>query len=160
MAILFLAVVLPFQVFARLGETEDQILKKFGAPTMRVAENRIFDGKMIRIGERLHFKQEPWFVDCVMMDKVCVEIIYSKTGEVTQEQLQYVLRVNSNDGQYWVDGKEANSNVTVWLRTDGARAERAAYSNSTISLFTADYDKRVKVIEDGIKKQSDKLPSF
>jgi hypothetical protein len=159
-AILLLAVFLPFQIFARLGETEDQIIKRYGKPIMRPPECKIFDGKVIKLGERLYFTQESWNISCVMIDKVCVAIIYSKTGDLTTEQRQHILRTNSTGDQHWVDGKKSNSMVTVWLRSDGARAERAAYSSSTISLFVADYDKKVKAIEDGIKKQSDKLPSI
>lgn len=86
--ILILVSILPIQLLARLGETEEQILKRYGKPSLRAPEFKIFDGRIVSIGERLSYFQENWNVCCVMMDRGCVQIIYSKTGELTTEHRQ------------------------------------------------------------------------
>ena len=107
-------------LFARVGETEQQLLQRFGSPISRGKHVTAAQGRSYELGPTLAFKQDDWRISCDLIDGRCVRISYSKTGEWTAEHFQTVLNANSQ-GEKWTD----LSNATVkrmareWKRSDG-----------------------------------------
>lgn len=65
----------------------------------------------------------------------------------------------SPKNQHWVNGS-SNALMTVWLRSDGARAERSRVTSSTITLYTPDFEQKVKAIGAEDKKKTDAMHKF
>src|SRR5438874_1394864 len=85
---------------ARLGETEKQLVERFGAPGSRSRHSIIAQGRIWELGPTLNFKQNDWQISCDLVDERVVRIQYQKVGEWTEDQIQAVLNSNSQ-GDKW-----------------------------------------------------------
>jgi hypothetical protein len=121
-------VVLAFVLFrsegiARLGETEDELAIRFGAPTSRMPEKMFTQGKSREIGTRLRFREGDWTIESSIIDGRCAREVYSKVGEWTEEQFSTVLNSNAQGVKWKLTSKESMRKVIrEWRREDGATA--------------------------------------
>lgn len=64
--------------FARLGETEAELIARFGQPKNRSKDMMGAQGRMWDVGPKYHFQQADWHIYCVLVDGRCVWIDYGK----------------------------------------------------------------------------------
>jgi hypothetical protein len=109
---------------ARLGETEAQMVARFGKPTLRTTHTVHSQGKSWDLGPSFHFRQDDWTIQCDLIDARCVRVVYGKRGEWTDEQLEMVLAYNSQ-GLKWerLPKPGFEKNLRSWKRSDGATAD-------------------------------------
>jgi hypothetical protein len=121
--LLIVSVALPLCGFARLGETEQQLEKRFGAPNSRTKEITLGQGKVIEFGTKLRFRQGDWSIECAVIDGRCAKVTYQKPGDWTRDQFTTVLTSNGQ-GLKWADlSKEMVRALSrEWRRDDGATA--------------------------------------
>jgi hypothetical protein len=107
--------------YARLGETESELVHRFGQPTTRTSHSISAQGKVWALGPTLGFRQDGWAISCDLVDGKCVRVEYGKQGDWTEEQIQQVLTANSQDGK-WIETTSPSIGTfgRTWKRTDGA----------------------------------------
>lgn len=132
-ALLIALCILP-SALARLGETETQLIERFGEPRTRSQHSIFAQGKFIPLGPQLIFKEGDWTITCDLIDGRCLRIKYSKPGDWTDDQ--FVLVLNSNgQGATWTE----TSNVKVknlqrsWKRSDGSTAQWQKLTGITLT---------------------------
>jgi hypothetical protein len=118
-----LLVVLPSVAFARLGETESELVGRFGAATSRSKEITLTQGKVVDFGVKLTFRQGDWTIECAIIDGRSAREVYHHPGDWTQDQFTTVLASNAQ-GAKWADvSKESVRKLArKWRREDGATA--------------------------------------
>jgi hypothetical protein len=120
--VLFLISLLPVVSFARLGETESNLQQRFGEPTSRQTQRIIAQGKFIDLCPMLRFKQDDWSITCYLIDGRSSKENYSKQGEWTDEQIEFVITTNAQ-GAIWTPMKSSSPKLRrEWKRADGATA--------------------------------------
>lgn len=154
-----LAIVTVAVAHARLGETETEMVKRFGAPTARSKHLISAQGKFWEMGPTLHFRQDDWSIACDLVDGRCVRIAYSKPGEWTGEQISLVLAYNSQGAAWSETGKPgAASFARSWKRADGATAE---WKRGTgMQLVVPAYDRAKKTVEAKAKAAAGAKPKI
>jgi hypothetical protein len=130
---------------ARLGETETELIERFGEPDGRSKHIVMAQGKILELGPSLHFRQDDWSISCDMVDGRCMRISYHKPGDWTEDQVQLVLNSNSQ-GAKWTettkpmiaklqrDWKRADASKAVWLLGQGMTLTWDAYNKSKATL--------------------------
>ncbi len=122
-----IAVLLSFfltaQAVARLGESEAELVKRFGPPTQRSSEKTATQGRFHEVAMRLTFRQGDWTIESSLVDGRCARERYSKVGEWSEEQIAQVLDSNAQ-GAKWTQTSKASSAKVLreWRRDDGATA--------------------------------------
>jgi len=118
-----LLVILPSLAFARLGETQAQLVERFGAASSRAKEITLTQGKIIDFGVKLTFREGDWRIECSIIDGRCAREVYYKSGDWTEDQFTTVLTSNAQ-GAKWTDiSKESVRKLArEWRREDGATA--------------------------------------
>jgi hypothetical protein len=108
---------------ARLGETENELIKRFGSPTSRGSHSASFEGRRYDLGPTMRFRQDDWSISCDLIDGRCVRVSYGKTGSWTQDQISAVLNANAQ-GDKWTETTAPNVKgiARTWKRGDGAIA--------------------------------------
>src|ERR1017187_6230486 len=132
---LFVAfIVFPIGVFGRLGETEQELVARFGPPVSRVREITLTQNKVIEFGSKLIFRQGDWTIESVMIEGRCGREEYWKAGEWTEDQFVTVLTSNAQ-GEKWTDLSKAMSKKLAreWHRGDGATAVWNMGSHMTVT---------------------------
>ncbi|MES2692066.1 MAG: hypothetical protein V4773_01245, partial [Verrucomicrobiota bacterium] len=86
--------------FARLTEKEDELVKRFGPFTNRSAESASFEGRSYVVGTWLTFKADQWTIRTLVVEDRCAQIVYSKVGSWTDEQIVSLLDRNGGHGTY------------------------------------------------------------
>ncbi|HVU16941.1 MAG TPA: hypothetical protein VHD32_08445 [Candidatus Didemnitutus sp.] len=120
LAVGFLAVTLGY---SRLGETEAELFKRFGAPTGNSKHFIFAQGKMVALGPERLFRQGDWSITCDLVDGRCMRINYSKPGDWSEDQIQLVLNSNGQGAKWTEEPKSAVPGLKrVWRRTDGSTA--------------------------------------
>lgn len=129
-----LLLTVPLVASARLGETEAQLVARFGEPVMRSMHNIIAQGKIIPLGPRLYFREGDWSIDRDLVDSRCLRISYHKPGDWTEEQIRTVLSAN-DQGSQWVE--QSKSQIAKlqrnWRRTDSSTAEWGKGTGMTLT---------------------------
>lgn len=92
----------PAIAFARLGETEAELVARFGAAAHKGTESAITQGKILKFGTTLRFRQGDWSIESTIIDGRSCKENYQKSGEWTEEQLTTVLNSNAQ-GAKWTD---------------------------------------------------------
>ncbi len=122
--------IVPVLVFAlvasvaagRVGETEQELVARYGAVTNRQPARKAVQGRMNIYGERLGFKFEFWTVSAVIIAGRCEEITYSLTGKWTEPHFRRLLEINGGWSE-WTEQKTRNpDNHRQWLRKDQTTA--------------------------------------
>ena len=131
---------------ARLGETETEMIARFGQPALRSKHSTIAQGKSWDLGPSFYFRQDDWQIHCDLIDGRCVRIRYGKVGDWTEEQIQLVLAYNCQ-GIKWTE--TSNQSLTklkrTWKRSDGATAEWN--HGSGMKMVVPAYDRAKQVVE-------------
>jgi hypothetical protein len=114
---------LPAAALARLGETERELVARFGEPRNRTEEITSTQGKMVAFGTRLYFRQGDWSIQCVVIEGRCAKEVYSKPGDWKEDQFQAILSSEAQ-GAKWTDISETSVKKLKrdWRRSDGATA--------------------------------------
>lgn len=82
---------------ARLGETESELIARFGTPTGRSSHSIFAQGKRIDMGPVIVFRQDEWSISCDLVDGKCMRISYSKPGDWSEDQIRLVLNTNTKE---------------------------------------------------------------
>jgi hypothetical protein len=144
---------------ARLGETEKQLVERFGAPSSRATHKIFAQGKFVDLGPTLHFKQDDWRIDCDLIDERVVRIHYRKPGDRTEGQVQLVLGYNTQDLKWAETSKPSIAKLQrTWKRDDGATAEWS--KSGGIKLVVPAYDRAKQVVEAKAKAEASKKPKI
>jgi hypothetical protein len=155
--LLFLSLTVCTSLVARLGETEAELVKRFGKVVQRRAEAIPAQGKMVRIGERLIFHSDDWGINVVMISGRCGYIRYSKPGEWTEAQFTSLL--TSNAGSYsWREDSKSRKGNRLWIRDDGTRATWGGYAGLVVTGRT--YESAVEAAKKVAKDKSSQVPRF
>jgi len=121
--LIVLLLTVPSLACARLGETEEQLVARFGAAATKAKEITLTQGKIIEFGTKLTFRQGDWSIECAITDGRSSREVYHKQGEWTEDQFATVLNSNSQGGK-WTDTSKAMVKKVAreWRRDDGATA--------------------------------------
>ena len=143
--------------FARLGETEAEMIARFGKPLSRGEHTIIAQGRSCVVGPSMQFRQDDWQIGTDLVDGRCVRIAYAKRGDWTEEQIQLVLGSNSQ-GAKWSETSKPNTKkyTRSWKRSDGASAEWSAAG--TIRMVAPAYDRAKQVVEAKAKAEASRKP--
>jgi hypothetical protein len=145
---------------ARLGETEAEMIARFGPPAHRGQHTAHAQGKNWDLGPSLSFKQDDWNIGCDLIDGRCVRVSYQKRGEWTEEQTQLVLSYNSQGGK-WTETTKSPSMKKLarsWRRSDGATAGWT--STGGMKMEVPAYERAKQVIEAKAKAEVSKKPKI
>lgn len=131
----FLLLFLAAPAWARIGESEAQLTKRYGTP-IRQASGAI---------RNLTYSFDGWLVTCDLADGVCVRVCYAKSGEWTEETFDKLLGANGALAG-WSDCGSANLKnlLRTWKRDDGTVANWVVGS---LSVTSPRYEKAKAVTE-------------
>jgi hypothetical protein len=127
MSVRFIVPVMVFALVAasavgRVGETEPELVARYGAVTNRQPARKAVQGRMNIYGERLGFRFEFWTISAVIIAGRCEEITYSLAGKWTDPHFRRLLEINGGWTE-WTEQKTRNpDNHRQWLRRDQATA--------------------------------------
>jgi len=118
-----LPAILASDASARLGETEAELVRRFGAPVSRASERIAAQGKFHEIGTLLRFRDGDWRIESAIIEGRSARETYNKVGEWTEEQFVTVLASNAQGGRWTLTSKDSMKKaVREWRRDDGATA--------------------------------------
>jgi hypothetical protein len=155
--LLFLFLVACTSLSARLGETEPELVERFGKIILRGKERIAAQGRANEIGVTLSFKSDQWTVHAVLIDGRCERIRYSKSGAWTDEQLTYLLRQNYSSYPWRETSGKYRKSKRDWVRDDGAIATWNAFG---LKITSRSYEQTVKSAEGEAATRSKQLPNF
>jgi hypothetical protein len=128
---------------ARIGDTLDQTIERYGKPVHKAASN-----------EFVMFKEGSYYVTVHFHDGKTDAINYVKAGSDTSAkrvfsdaEIEMLLKINGN-GQTW-KGSPAKAGIQEWKTEDGKFLAVCSESKSLV-IKTADYLKR---LEEAAKKK-------
>lgn len=153
-AVLFILTTVP--VWARLGETEKELIARFGKPVTRARHSISAQGKSWELGPTLKFKQDDWHISSDLVDGRVVRENYQKRGDWTTEQIQAVLAANSHGATWTETTKGSGTHSRTWKRTDGATAD----SFIGISFTTPAYTRAKELAEAKAKVEVSRTPKI
>lgn len=107
---------------ARVGETEPELVARYGAITSRQPARKSAQGKMHIYGERLVFRTPDWAISAVVIGGRCEEINYMKEGDWTGVQFSFLLELNGDRAQWTEQPTRNPDNHRAWLRRDKTTA--------------------------------------
>jgi hypothetical protein len=155
LALSFLAVCASY---ARLGETEPQLVDRYGKTVMRASESMIEQGKIHTLARNLHFKTDDWSIIARMIEGRCESISYHKPGEWTEEQFRHLLESNGTRAQ-WEEEKTPHPKThRTWRRRDKATAVWRMLEGLT--LETPAYERAREALKKHAKAEASQLPKF
>lgn len=145
--------------FARLGETERQLIERFGNVTARQQHKIFAQGKFIDLGPRLSFREGDWRIACDLIDGKCVRITYSKPGDWTEDQVQLVLN-NNAQGEKWneITKPGAAKMLRDWKRSDGSHAKWSRPQGFTLTWDA--YEKAKARAEERARAEASRKPKI
>jgi len=144
--------------YARLGETEAQLVERYDKPIMRSNEKAIAQGKVHDVAANLHFKADDWHIVARLVGGKCESISYLKPGEWTDEQFRHVLEANGGRSRW--EERKTNTPKThrEWVRRDSTTAVWRMLQG--ITLETPTYRAAEKAVKNQAKKDASKLPKI
>jgi len=150
---------LPFVVYGRLGEKEQQLVARFGVPVATGREITLAQGKVLDFGKTLSFREGVWSIVSVIIDGRCAREVYSKPGDWTEDQFTSILTANSQ-GALWTDTSQEmiKKLVRKWKRADGAEAIWQA--GGAMVITHPAYDKAKKLAETKAKTDASEIPKI
>lgn len=153
-----LTFMVPLIGVARLGDTEAELIERFGQPKSRSNHHVVAQGKSWVLGQALSFRQDDWHVHCYIVDGRCMRISYAKPGDWSEAQIQQVLSSNSQ-GVRWAEGTPPSQAKSrrAWKRNDGSTAE---WTKAGFSLTWNAYEKAKAVLEERAKVEARKIPKI
>jgi hypothetical protein len=158
----FIGVVLGFlaacTLHARLGETEAQLVERYGKILLRSPESVVEQGKIYALADDLHFQADGWTIIARLVNGRCESISYGKPGEWTEEQYRYLLEANGSRAQ-WQEQKTSSPKMhREWKRRDQATAIWGMMHGMTFE--TPAYNQARESLKKRAKDEASKLPKF
>jgi hypothetical protein len=164
--LLLVFLVLTTPAFARLGETLDQLQARFGPPGPYPQNATVYSqGHAYVIGKIWNFKSADWSIGCTIINGICVQITYTKVGDMTDDQIATLLS-NEAQGSKWSVVNDFGSVLdsvilptfkpAKWKRDDGAYARKMG---SQITFTTPDYDKAIAAAQQQGQAETQKMPA-
>jgi hypothetical protein len=98
---------------AGIGDTEAELVARFGAAQARMPERIQAQGRIHVLGERIVLKQAEWRVTAVLINGRCAKITYVKKGRWAELQFRELLSRNA-DRWAW---NEIRGGAPKWQRT-------------------------------------------
>jgi hypothetical protein len=116
-------------VHARIGETESQLITRFGQPVSRGQD----------LGPTVTFAFSDWLVTCDVIDGLCARISYSKIGDWSEEDFDVLLGANGRRSD-WTDllSPRVKKLMRKWKRDDGVIA---SWITGCLSITSPRYEK-------------------
>lgn len=144
---------------ARLGESETELVKRFGKVTLRSKHSVFAQGKSIELGPVLYFREGDWVIACHLIDGVCMKIDYGKPGDWTEEHIQLVLTANGQ-GTTWAENSKTGIKTLqrTWQRTDGSTAKWSKASGMT--LVWKAYETAVEKVKERARVENTRKPKI
>lgn len=151
---------LPAIALARLGETEAELVARFGAATSKTKEITPAQGKMVEFGTTLTFRQGDWSIACTIIDGRSCKENYQKKGEWTEDQFATVLNSNAQ-GARWTDLSKpaAKTHSREWKRADGATAKWSRFGGG-ITVTHPAYVRAKELTEAKAKADAARIPKI
>jgi hypothetical protein len=144
---------------ARLGDTEAELVKRFGPTTGRSKHSIMAQGKLREMGPVLNFRQDDWSISCDLVDGRCMRISYAKPGDWSEDQIQLVLSTNSQGAAWTETSKPSIAKLQrTWRRSDGSTADW--FKNRSIDLVWNAYNVAKAKLEERAKVESMKKPKL
>lgn len=157
LAALLLFAIPPFAQ-ARVGETEPQLVQRYGQVHWRSRETVIEQQRTYVVGESLQFLADDWSIYALMVNGRCERITYNKAGEWTEAQFTHLFEING-PLQAWKEEVNRNPKLfRTWTRKDGITASWQFASGLTIT--TPAYEQAKAAIKAAAKAEASKLPPF
>jgi hypothetical protein len=117
--LIVLLIGLPHSGVARLGDTEAELVRRYGSPVTR---GRHLIGRKV-LGPTLYFVHDDWGISCSLIDGRCARIRYISKVEWSEARIQSALE-NNRSGGVWSETTKSNPKVSrSWRRSDGATAD-------------------------------------
>lgn len=110
-------------VHGRIGETEAELVERFGAVHARMPERMLEKGRIYLMGERVVLKLDEWRVTAVLIGGRCAKISYVKSGGWTRQQHDELLAVNAGRWTWSEIVGAAPKWQRTWRRSDGLVAK-------------------------------------
>lgn len=152
--------ILPAIAFARLGETEAELVARFGAAASKGTESAFAQGKFLKFGTTLRFRQGDWSIVCTLIDGRSCKENYQKSGEWTEEQFATVLNSNAQGAKWTMTSKPAlKSSSREWKRSDGATATWSRMGTG-ITVTHPAYRRAKEVLEAKAKAEAARVPKI
>lgn len=144
---------------ARLGETESELIARFGTPTGRSSHSIFAQGKRIDMGPVIVFRQDEWSISCDLVDGKCMRISYSKPGDWSEDQIRLVLNTNTQGASWTETSKPSIARLQrTWKRIDGSTATWQL--GSGMSLVWDAYNVKKAAVEERAKVEARKKPKI
>ena len=143
---------------ARLGESEPQLIERYGKAVMRTPDMMLEQGKILKLADRLHFRTDDWNIIAILVGEHCESITYSKPGDWTEEQFRHLLEANGGRAQ-WEEQKTSTPKThRQWKRRDKTTADWQMADG--LVLKTPGYEKAREDLKKQAKENASKLPRF
>jgi hypothetical protein len=141
--------------FARIGETQNQLVDRFGQPLSAQPHRIVSNGLAFEVGTSLTFLMGDWTITCDVIDGQCARISYSKIGAWNEQNFQTILGANAAGGK-WTEMLSPNVKQVTrkWRRDDGIVAH---WVLGTLTLTSPLYD-RSKAMAEEKARAAEKLP--
>jgi hypothetical protein len=140
--------------WARLGENEPELVRRYGPMTLREPEIVIEEGKMQTLADCLHFRKDEWTIIARLVEGRCESITIVRDGDWSDDEFQRVLAANRGNSTW----KELKSSTPKqhrsWKRRDGGSAEWGLMQGMT--LETPAYAKARETVRQRAKKTAAK----
>lgn len=141
---------------ARLGETREELVARYGAVRQETNHATIIQGRTQIMGPSFQFSKDEWLVRCDMIDGRCVRISYARKGGWSQEQIEATLNENSQ-GIVWMEGVKLGKRSREWDRADGVKAHWES-SGSRMDFTSPEYVKAQRKLEMELKQKAQEKP--
>jgi hypothetical protein len=118
---LFLIISLTGPAWARLGESEDQLVLRYGDATNK-EHLAASDSELVEV-DRLHFKKTGFDVVVTLFNSVSSEevITNSESDSLSDQEIKTLLDANA-DGHAWKE-MPASQGTVPWPEDDGTRSD-------------------------------------
>jgi hypothetical protein len=108
---------------AQIGETEAELVGRFGSVQERKPERALEEGRVFVIGERVVLKLDRWRITAVLVDERCAKITYARNGAWTEQHYADLLSTNASDREWREISGSAPNWRRAWQRSDGLIAQ-------------------------------------
>ncbi len=144
-------------VSARVGETEEELVHRYGGVTGKLPARKAAQGRIYTYGEYLRFHSDDWSIDALMINKRCEEVTYSRSSGWTEDQFKHLLEINGGRSQ-WEEQKTTIPKLhREWKRRDKVIA---VWSGGEFEVRTPVVEQTREAIAKAAKEEASKLPKF
>jgi hypothetical protein len=143
---------------ARVGETEPELVRRYGKVGARSKEQVMEQQRFYVLGEVLQFRSGGWYIQALMIKGHCERISYYKSGDWTEAQFKHLLEINGGlDSWRDADSRDRNM-IRNWRRSDGTTA--FWQNGMSFCVTTPVVDQTRAAIKAAAKAEASKLPPF